>query len=179
MCLQHRSIKDSQGVDRGVAGTIEELADATLSAQPLTALSWSPDRTGPVLLRRAGPVPACRLRHQAAGSLTVEKGLLKHRHQLGLQDSEPVPVRSCSCSPFCHPSSTPRQSVPAASQLAEGQGLMSLKQHAIPAAMLQHPMCRDISHSMSVTSQLSANQAPPEAVGAIRISKNAYQHGLW
>ena len=29
-----------------MAGTIEELAEATLSAQPLTALSWSPDKAG-------------------------------------------------------------------------------------------------------------------------------------
>lgn len=33
-------------MDRGVAGAVEELAEAPLSAQPLTALSWSPDKTG-------------------------------------------------------------------------------------------------------------------------------------
>jgi hypothetical protein len=39
-------MKDSQGVAKGVAGSVEEVAEASLSAQPLCALNWSPDREG-------------------------------------------------------------------------------------------------------------------------------------
>ncbi|BDA48861.1 WD repeat-containing protein 92 [Coccomyxa sp. Obi] len=41
-----RSMKDSQGREYGVAGTVEELAQASLSTQPLSAFDWCPERAG-------------------------------------------------------------------------------------------------------------------------------------
>ena len=41
-----RSMKDDQGREYGVAGTVEELAQATLSSQPLSAFNWCPERAG-------------------------------------------------------------------------------------------------------------------------------------
>lgn len=41
-----RSIKDVEGVDMGVAGTMELLADKNLSTQPINGFDWSPDKEG-------------------------------------------------------------------------------------------------------------------------------------
>ena len=41
-----RSVRDSTGVQGGIAGTVEDVAEASLSAQPLCSLDWSPDRDG-------------------------------------------------------------------------------------------------------------------------------------
>lgn len=41
-----RSMKDSQGREYGVAGSVEELAQASLSSQPLSAFDWCPERAG-------------------------------------------------------------------------------------------------------------------------------------
>jgi hypothetical protein len=41
-----REVKDSQGRKMGVAGSLEELADRSLSSQPLCAFDWSPDKAG-------------------------------------------------------------------------------------------------------------------------------------
>ena len=41
-----RRVKDSRGVQAGVAGTAEQVAEASLSGQPLCSLDWSPDRDG-------------------------------------------------------------------------------------------------------------------------------------
>uniref|UniRef100_A0A671X4C9 Dynein axonemal assembly factor 10 n=2 Tax=Sparus aurata TaxID=8175 RepID=A0A671X4C9_SPAAU len=42
----HRSKKDSDGVDVGVAGSVNLLQNATLSTQPIASLDWSPDKQG-------------------------------------------------------------------------------------------------------------------------------------
>ncbi|KAK9804057.1 hypothetical protein WJX73_000030 [Symbiochloris irregularis] len=41
-----RSEKAGDGSIRGVAGTVEELAEASFSSQPICAFDWSPDRLG-------------------------------------------------------------------------------------------------------------------------------------
>lgn len=41
-----RSRKDSDGVDVGVAGSVNLLQNATLSTQPIASLDWSPDKQG-------------------------------------------------------------------------------------------------------------------------------------
>ncbi|XP_030604101.1 dynein axonemal assembly factor 10 [Archocentrus centrarchus] len=41
-----RSKKDSDGVDVGVAGSVNLLQNATLSSQPIASLDWSPDKQG-------------------------------------------------------------------------------------------------------------------------------------
>ncbi|KAK7902131.1 hypothetical protein WMY93_018900 [Mugilogobius chulae] len=41
-----RSKKDSDGVDVGVAGTVNLLQNVTLSTQPIASLDWSPDKQG-------------------------------------------------------------------------------------------------------------------------------------
>lgn len=41
-----RSKKDSDGVDVGVAGSVNLLQNVTLSTQPIASLDWSPDKQG-------------------------------------------------------------------------------------------------------------------------------------
>lgn len=41
-----RSRKDSDGVDVGVAGSVNLLQNVTLSTQPIASLDWSPDKQG-------------------------------------------------------------------------------------------------------------------------------------
>ncbi|KAL7877351.1 hypothetical protein SRHO_G00039940 [Serrasalmus rhombeus] len=41
-----RSEKDGDGVDRGVAGTLNLLQNVNLSTQPIASLDWSPDKQG-------------------------------------------------------------------------------------------------------------------------------------
>lgn len=41
-----RSKKDSDGVDVGVAGSVNLLQNVTLSSQPIASLDWSPDKQG-------------------------------------------------------------------------------------------------------------------------------------
>lgn len=41
-----RRKNDSDGVDVGVAGSLNLLQNVTLSTQPLTSLDWSPDKQG-------------------------------------------------------------------------------------------------------------------------------------
>ena len=43
--MRCRSMK-AGGAARGVAGTMERVAERSLSAQPLTALDWSPEKLG-------------------------------------------------------------------------------------------------------------------------------------
>lgn len=42
----HRSKKDSEGVEMGVAGSVSLLQNVTLSTQPVSSLDWSPDKRG-------------------------------------------------------------------------------------------------------------------------------------
>ncbi|XP_072491474.1 dynein axonemal assembly factor 10 [Notamacropus eugenii] len=42
----HRSKKDSEGVEMGVAGSVSLLQNVTLSTQPISSLDWSPDKRG-------------------------------------------------------------------------------------------------------------------------------------
>ena len=44
--VMRRSVKDGQGREVGVAGTVEELAQASLSSQPLSCFNWCADRAG-------------------------------------------------------------------------------------------------------------------------------------
>ena len=41
-----RSVKDAQGREVGVGGTVRELAQASLSSQPLSCFDWCADRPG-------------------------------------------------------------------------------------------------------------------------------------
>lgn len=41
-----RSKKDSDGVEVGVAGSVNLLQNVTLSTQPIASLDWSPDKQG-------------------------------------------------------------------------------------------------------------------------------------
>lgn len=41
-----RSKKDSDGMDVGVAGSVNLLQNVTLSTQPIASLDWSPDKQG-------------------------------------------------------------------------------------------------------------------------------------
>lgn len=41
-----RSKKDADGVDVGVAGSVNLLQNVTLSTQPIASLDWSPDKQG-------------------------------------------------------------------------------------------------------------------------------------
>lgn len=41
-----RSKKDSEGVDVGVAGSVNLLQNVTLSTQPIASMDWSPDKQG-------------------------------------------------------------------------------------------------------------------------------------
>uniref|UniRef100_A0A7M4F228 Dynein axonemal assembly factor 10 n=1 Tax=Crocodylus porosus TaxID=8502 RepID=A0A7M4F228_CROPO len=41
-----RSKKDSEGVEMGVAGSVNLLQNVTLSTQPISSLDWSPDKRG-------------------------------------------------------------------------------------------------------------------------------------
>ncbi len=41
-----RFAKAGKGAKRGVAGTLERVAERSVSSQPLTAFDWSPDRLG-------------------------------------------------------------------------------------------------------------------------------------
>lgn len=41
-----RSKKDSEGVETGVAGSVDLLQNVTLSTQPVSSFDWSPDKTG-------------------------------------------------------------------------------------------------------------------------------------
>lgn len=41
-----RCKKDSDGVDVGVAGSVNLLQNVTLSTQPIASLDWSPDKQG-------------------------------------------------------------------------------------------------------------------------------------
>ncbi|KAG7334362.1 hypothetical protein KOW79_002769 [Hemibagrus wyckioides] len=43
---EKRSEKDGDGVERGVAGTLNLLQNVTLSTQPIASLDWSPDKQG-------------------------------------------------------------------------------------------------------------------------------------
>lgn len=42
----HRSKKDSEGLEMGVAGSISLLQNVTVSTQPISSLDWSPDKRG-------------------------------------------------------------------------------------------------------------------------------------
>ena len=46
VCIRCRSIKDEKAVDMGVAGTVEEIADCSLSLQPICSLDWCQDKAG-------------------------------------------------------------------------------------------------------------------------------------
>lgn len=41
-----RKVKDSKGVEMGVAGTMHLKAERELSTQPVVAFDWSPDKEG-------------------------------------------------------------------------------------------------------------------------------------
>lgn len=41
-----RSVKDGEGWEEGVAGTVEELAVCSLSQQPLSAFEWCAEMAG-------------------------------------------------------------------------------------------------------------------------------------
>ncbi|TSN48486.1 WD repeat-containing protein 92 [Bagarius yarrelli] len=43
---EKRCVKDGDGVDKGVAGTLNLLQNVTLSTQPIASLDWSPDKQG-------------------------------------------------------------------------------------------------------------------------------------
>ena len=42
----HRSVKDSDGVSEGVAGTLTLLQDVTMSTQPICGFDWNADKLG-------------------------------------------------------------------------------------------------------------------------------------
>lgn len=42
----HRSKKDSEGLEMGVAGSVSLLQNVTVSTQPISSLDWSPDKRG-------------------------------------------------------------------------------------------------------------------------------------
>lgn len=41
-----RKVKDAEGVEMGVAGSVELLASQALSSQPIAGFDWSPDKEG-------------------------------------------------------------------------------------------------------------------------------------
>ena len=41
-----RSVKDADGVPRGVAGTMQLLNSRNVSTQPISSWDWSPDKEG-------------------------------------------------------------------------------------------------------------------------------------
>lgn len=41
-----RKVKDHEGIEMGVAGTVEQLASRNLSSQPIACFDWSPDKEG-------------------------------------------------------------------------------------------------------------------------------------
>eukprot|EP00918_Siedleckia_nematoides_P008804 GHVU01019319.1.p1 GENE.GHVU01019319.1~~GHVU01019319.1.p1 ORF type:complete len:276 (+),score=28.71 GHVU01019319.1:825-1652(+) len=43
---QQRSVKDSEGIAKGVTGSLELLNEQSVSTQPLVALDWHPDKIG-------------------------------------------------------------------------------------------------------------------------------------
>jgi len=42
----HRSMKDSDGVSEGVAGTLSLLQNVTLSTQPISGFDWNSEKLG-------------------------------------------------------------------------------------------------------------------------------------
>jgi hypothetical protein len=42
----HKHAQDQDGKELGVAGSMQRLAANTLSSQPISAFSWSPDKQG-------------------------------------------------------------------------------------------------------------------------------------